>query len=129
MARQTAFDLIDRHQSARPEGPERGRQASLRIATRIYANPLDGPWILLKLLRKDLWGRVGGIMAPRAQAPVHCYRRCLEPNPRKRDASRLGDRHEGLALRKLERYGIDDYRISCCQHICSLPAQRLIDAA
>ena len=65
MARQTAFDLIGRRQSAKPEGPARGGQANLRTGTRIDANPLDGPGILLKLLHKDFRGRIRGIVAPR----------------------------------------------------------------
>ena len=101
MARQTAVDLIGRRQSAKPEGPARGGQATPRVATRLYANPLDGPGILLKLLHKDFRGRIGGIVAPRAQAAIHCCRRCLEPNPGKRNASCLGDCDEGLALSKL----------------------------
>jgi len=129
VARQTAFDLIGRRQSAKPEGPARGGQANPRTGTRINANALDGPGILLKLLRKDFRGRIRGIIAPRAQSAIHRCRRCLEPNPGKRDASRFGDREEGLALSTLQRYGIGDHRISCCQRVCSLAAQRLIDAA
>ena len=72
---------------------------------------------------------IRGIIAPRAQAAIHRCRRCLEPNTGERDASCFGDCGEGLALRRLQRYGINDHRISCGQHICSLPAQRLIDAA
>jgi len=101
VARQTAVDLIGRPQSSKPEGPTRGGQAILRVATRLYANPLDGPGILLKLLRKDLRGRIRGIMAPRAQAAIHRCRRCLEPNAGKRDASCLSDCDEGLTLRRL----------------------------
>ena len=71
MARQTAFDLIGRRQSAKPEGPARGGQANPRTGTRINANPLDGPGILLKLLRKDFRGRIRGIMAPSAEAAIH----------------------------------------------------------
>ena len=101
MARQTAVDLIGRRQSAKPEGPARGGQATPRVATRLYANPLDGPGILLKLLREHVRRRIRGVMAPRAQAAIHCCRRCLEPNPGKRNASCLGDCDEGLALSKL----------------------------
>ena len=101
MARQTAFDLIGRRHSAKPEGPARGGQAILRVATRLYASPLDGPGILLKLLSKDFRGRIRGIIEPRAQAPIHCCRRCLEPNAGKRDASCLSDCDEGLTLRRL----------------------------
>ena len=71
MARQTAFDLIGRRHSAKPEGPARGGQAILRVATRLYANPLDRPGISLKLLREDFRGRIRGIMAPSAEAAIH----------------------------------------------------------
>ena len=94
MAWQTAFDLIDRRQSAKPEGPARGGQATLRVAARLYAKPFHRPGILPKLMRKDFWGRIRGIMPPRAQAAIHRCRRCLEPNAGKRDASCLGDREE-----------------------------------
>ena len=127
--RQTAFDLISRRQSAKPEAPARRGQATLRIAARLHANPFDGPGILLKLSHKDFRGRIRGIMAPRAQAAIHRCRWCLEPKTGKRDASCRGDRGQGLALGWLERYGIDDHRISCGERLGSLSAQRLIDAA
>ena len=75
MAWQTAFDLIDRRQSAKPEGPARGGQATLRTSTCVYATPFHSPGMLLKLLRQDFRGRIRGIMAPGAQAAIHrCWR-------------------------------------------------------
>src|SRR5271156_4148213 len=66
VARQTAFDLIGHRQSAKPESPARGGQATLWVTTRLYANPFHRPGILLKLLRQDFRGRIRGIMAPGA---------------------------------------------------------------
>jgi hypothetical protein len=126
--RQAGVYVTDRRRSTEPESAPRGGQAIRRAGTRIDPKPFHRPRILPELLRQDRRGGIRGIMAPGAQAQIHRSCRSREPNTRKRDGSCRGDRDQGLALGRLERYRIDDHRIPSGERLGSLPAQRPIDA-
>jgi len=119
---------MHRGRSIEPESASCGRQAIRRAGTRIDPNPFHRPRILPELLREDRRRGIRGIMAPGSQAQIHRSCRSSEPNTGKRDASCRGDCDQGLALGRLERYGIDDHRIPCGKRLGSLSAQRLINA-